>query len=272
MKNVFVINTHSFVDLITNSNSELFVCNTTKSIDMVKDVLTKLIDMHDELSTNDYTHTFDQCFGEIIEAKYTFDLDTLPKDIVEEYLKYHRDYSWNDRNERTPSYWDAETKEKELQKTHPYYVKKYNTCDYHSPGKEERDVQWKDYLDKVNVIWTKYGSEKLEVTGKLFIEFLKYNSINRKEIAKLEKLLKKAKENYIKNNKGRYGDLHYLAHEKEFPKKYNDAYDSFTEYLSWDMTVRKGNILIYSASDNTIPYELFDAMDKYLSAHHYHLG
>lgn len=29
----FIINTHSFIDVITNSSSEIFICDTTKSLD-----------------------------------------------------------------------------------------------------------------------------------------------------------------------------------------------------------------------------------------------
>jgi hypothetical protein len=39
MKQLLIINTHSFVDVITNSSSELFVCNKEKSLDTVKKVL-----------------------------------------------------------------------------------------------------------------------------------------------------------------------------------------------------------------------------------------
>lgn len=41
MKQVLLIQTHSFVDVITNSSTELFVCNTDKSIETVKKILEK---------------------------------------------------------------------------------------------------------------------------------------------------------------------------------------------------------------------------------------
>ena len=34
----FIIKTHSFVDVITNSSTELFVCDTDKSVDTIKDL------------------------------------------------------------------------------------------------------------------------------------------------------------------------------------------------------------------------------------------
>ena len=41
---------HSFVDLITNSSSELFVCNSDKTLEAFREFLTKLVEMHQELS------------------------------------------------------------------------------------------------------------------------------------------------------------------------------------------------------------------------------
>lgn len=43
MKTLFVLRLHSFVDVITNSSSELFVLDTDKSIEAVKSVLGTLI-------------------------------------------------------------------------------------------------------------------------------------------------------------------------------------------------------------------------------------
>jgi len=39
MNTLVVISPHSFVDIITNSSSELFVCETKKSLDMVKEIM-----------------------------------------------------------------------------------------------------------------------------------------------------------------------------------------------------------------------------------------
>lgn len=39
MKQLFIINTHSVIDVITNSSSELFVCKTDKTLETVKEML-----------------------------------------------------------------------------------------------------------------------------------------------------------------------------------------------------------------------------------------
>lgn len=52
MKIIHIIQTHSFVDLITNSSTELFVCQWDKTIDMVKELIQTYCPM---LSTDTYT-------------------------------------------------------------------------------------------------------------------------------------------------------------------------------------------------------------------------
>jgi hypothetical protein len=39
MKTLLIVNTHSIIDVITNSSSELFVCKTDKTVEMVKEIL-----------------------------------------------------------------------------------------------------------------------------------------------------------------------------------------------------------------------------------------
>ena len=50
MKKVIVVNLHSFVDIITNSSTELFVCNTNKSLELVKELLEFMLEKWNELA------------------------------------------------------------------------------------------------------------------------------------------------------------------------------------------------------------------------------
>jgi len=43
MKKIIVINPHSFVDVITNSSTELFVCPEQKSIESVKEIISEVM-------------------------------------------------------------------------------------------------------------------------------------------------------------------------------------------------------------------------------------
>ena len=48
-----IINIHSFVDLITNSSTELFVLDTDKTLAVVKEILQNAIDLHNKsMGTN----------------------------------------------------------------------------------------------------------------------------------------------------------------------------------------------------------------------------
>ncbi len=51
MKTAFLFKPHSFVDVITNSSTELFVCDTEKSIETVKEILTKMVNVYDDTLT-----------------------------------------------------------------------------------------------------------------------------------------------------------------------------------------------------------------------------
>lgn len=51
-KNNIIICIHSFVDVITNSSTELFVCDTDKSVDVVRSLINEIQDKH----PNEYGH------------------------------------------------------------------------------------------------------------------------------------------------------------------------------------------------------------------------
>ena len=83
MKNVLVINLHSFIDVITNSSTELFVIDADKSIEMIKDILKEMINHRNEIANKGYVYTragemctFEECFGDIyVYTKEMYELD-----------------------------------------------------------------------------------------------------------------------------------------------------------------------------------------------------
>ena len=62
MKTIIIINVHSFVDLITNSSTELFVLDVDKSLEVVKDILQEAINLHNKATNTDYK--FEDIFDE----------------------------------------------------------------------------------------------------------------------------------------------------------------------------------------------------------------
>ena len=62
--NTVTINVHSMVDLITNSSTELFILDTEKSVDVIKDILQEAINLHNIASGTDFK------FEDIFAAPY----------------------------------------------------------------------------------------------------------------------------------------------------------------------------------------------------------
>lgn len=44
-----VIDTHSFIDVITNSSTEIFVCKTDKSVEMIQDLFREICEKHGDM-------------------------------------------------------------------------------------------------------------------------------------------------------------------------------------------------------------------------------
>jgi hypothetical protein len=63
MKQIIVLNVHSIVDVITNSSSELFVCNTDKDVEFIKEALQEMLDFYNKVKGEDLI--FSEVFGDI---------------------------------------------------------------------------------------------------------------------------------------------------------------------------------------------------------------
>lgn len=274
MKDLLVINTHSFVDLITNSSSELFVCNTKKTVEMVKTLLTDLIEAHNRFGDTKYS--FSSCFGDVKEAKFTFDFQKFDKDVVNLYDQFCERFGrYYGEEKHHPLYHSCKEKEEQLAKDHQYYKihrqKEYD--DRTDAEKKELELLWKDYREKTDEIWTPYGVEKGKNLCDLFVEFLKLNSFSEEDINLVKKLSKSGLAKYKKDKCGQYVSLGFLfSGRNKLPDSMFEALEFFCEAECWSMTIEKGNILVSSNGDNSIPYELFELISSYLSASRHHLG
>lgn len=59
-----IVNVHSIVDVITNSSTELFVCDTKKSLDQVKEILEKMLDLYNSTLEDEHPYSFEDVFCE----------------------------------------------------------------------------------------------------------------------------------------------------------------------------------------------------------------
>jgi hypothetical protein len=251
MKNIFVVNTHSFVDLITNSSSELFVCNTSKSISFVEEVLKELIKNAGEEYSN--------CIGEISLSKYNLD-----KHLVESFKSFQE----NDNK----LYYSCLGKEENFKRKKIVSKKDVVNSFLNNENLE------KEKTKKFNKIWINYSLKKIKTEFNIFCEFLKQNKLydNFKEL--LDEQLKLN----IKRLKNSQNTKHYrfsiivnsiipggtTAENQYLCSVYND----FIELINCSITLEKNQILIRSASDNSIPYDLFEIIEKTFNAERHHLG
>jgi len=110
MKNIFLIKVHSFIDVITNSSTELFVGNISKSLEEIKEICNDLIAVYNK--TNNYNISFKDVFDE----PYIID-----ENNIEDFLETIEGY-----NDHLPSHFDIEQK-LNLKFKYPYYDhKEYN--------------------------------------------------------------------------------------------------------------------------------------------------
>jgi hypothetical protein len=232
MKNILKISTHSFVDLITNSSSELFVCNGDKSVKTVKEIINQIFEneLEPEYQEEWYKEELESHKGatpamiwgemfsdEIIVANRDFDINTYPdkEDLIiigaEEYDRQH----WDRENEH---YMKTSQKIKAEIGEEPFKEEAYDV--------KSQKEEWKEWQEKAHEIRMKENNLKWK---------------KHKEARK------------------RIRDYFKLPEELEF-------------CLDWDITCKKGDIFLQSKGDNTVPYAYFDAICHKLNAKRYHLG
>ena len=140
-KNLIIINAHSFIDVITNSSSELFVLDTTKSVDAVKEVLQEMLKYWNEMAAKGF-------FGD-------------------HYIKNERYALGDTKMEPEPiKTWDGTFGNVYI------YTKELYEADAASLEKYRKEYKRKDSDFEPG-----WGYEKKENIGKIFIESESDNSI-----------------------------------------------------------------------------------------------
>jgi len=267
-KSLLVVSTHSFVDLITNSSTELFVCDSDKTLVAMKELLGKLLEFHDELSET--KHNFDDVFGRIYVSPYGFNWYQVSEPVQDKYQYYHRNRFERYDDYRIQSSSDRQNPEVEqLEEDERRIRQKYRREDnLYETNRPEYDRLWKLEREETDALWSSYGSRALEAIGDLFIEFLKQNEVPAEWIEQAHFVIADTVEAHKTNKEGQYGsrfnfDAYPLLKE---------AYEVFHEWEGWGITAKKGSIFIYSAEDNSIPYGMFGTVESYLNANRWHLG
>jgi hypothetical protein len=256
MKSLLIISPHSFVDVITNSSTELFVCDTTKTLDAVKEVLAKLLQLHNELT--DEENTFESVFKELCVTPYEFDFYKVPKEIRDEYEQFCRygnpfvktHYFFDEDDKKNEEREILEEKERELRK----------------------GLEYKEFLKERDALWTDYGIKAFDSAVKLFVEFLKQNSFTAEEINEFLAIAEATKKSHKEQKGGEHVWLRIDSIADPADPRVMNAWDTFTLWEGYGITAKKGSIMVEGASDNSIPYLLMDSISSYLHADRYHLG
>ncbi len=215
MKKIAIVEFHSFVDLITNSSSELFVCDTEKSLKAVKEIIEKIIsNYYDEMGQDipNSNTIWTNIFIEPYVIKKDFDLSTYPnQDDV------NKVSDWD--------YYDDQRIEidRKLRLQFPY------------PDSQYEKTTWQEKQD--NPIYKEYDEKYTKARIEAHQVIWKDRDAARDRI-----------------------------------KKYFDLSKDNECFISYDIRVKKGNIILESADDNSIPYECWDRINTILHAVNYHLG
>lgn len=269
MNSLLSISSHSFVDLITNSSSELFVCDGRKTVEAVKEILQTLLETHDRISGE--SNTFENVFGQIEIADYTFQWWDVPEDVRENYKQYHS-YALFERYPYGMGISSQDSEEKKtLQEKDREIGQRIGIWeeDLYDKSLKEYNRRWKKYRKEVDKLWTDYGSRSLISEFDLFYEFLRQNGVSNNQINGVKKVCRAAVKEHIENN---YGEHRRWSMSLKMTKKMTELFEKFQFISAWGITCKKGDILVKSNGDNSIPWALMDSISSYLSAKRYHLG
>ena len=240
---MIVINCVSYVGPITNSSSEIFVCDTEKSLAMVEDILKDLIATHNKHSPG-IAVSFESCFKPLEISKWGFDFWKVPETI--------RDL-----------YEDLNLEETISSYTYPFGGKPLQS---YKSNYEHYDEPYSDET-KQRIL------KKNELQMLLFLEFIKQNEITC--LDEVQTLIEKVQAQALLNEDRTYKfkwEIGLHCFQEEMSPLLLEAWDFFYFIESWNIKVDKGNVLIRSLEDNSVPYELFGAINSFLNGEGYHLG
>lgn len=235
MPQVLVISTHSFVDLITNSSSELFVAETQKSLEAVKEILVELVRIHnakEKLGDNPRLADLNQVFGGMFKEPVRMDFTFQPHKAGGIWHQYQLVHD-RDHRDAHPVHHRCESRWQEIWKLpegtpHPSY-----------------DEVWKEWFEI-----------EREALSEILVWTCQQNNIP-----------------YVLDEEGLLLDNdHHLSEYGSEPVG-DQRIARISHALSWDYSFKAGDIIIESVSDNTIPYWMFEDIENVLNtSSRRHLG
>lgn len=258
---MLIVSPHSIIDLITNSSSELFVSNTQKTVEAVKEIIVELCKIHNQrekLSEHPNLIDLDKIFITYFKEPEISEYDFSP------YLGFNRDEHFdNDREKEMMEEWERKN---------PFKTKWLN---HDTATKKQKKI----FNDKRK----KYEKKRDDIEKKIFSWYDKYNrpqvlnylndicSRNGFTIKDLGKI-KINWNSYRSNPYLDFPDIIGCEAKKNLPKNLVKFVKDFEYNYSWGIQAGKGNILIRSQEDNSIPYGMFEDLRNIFHAQRHHLG
>ena len=257
MNTLLILPVHSFVDLITNSSSELFVCETKQKIAAFKKTITKLAELHNAANALRTSDTDYYCGDLDIEGlfrghfrnpriqPYTFRLDLYPK-----CAEWRSICDWRHDNVH-PVKAKAEAKMDAWRKANP--TPKYNWSSEDTPEKRA----YTDHQKKENAARTKI--------------FAKWNALQDATETELYRWV--FAQNGLDWDAGKQSTDHWRRWERDFD---NDKAEEFKHDIglatTYNFGFNAGDIWLQTSSDNTVPCGFFDDIQRIFRCNRVHLG
>jgi len=224
MRTVLQFHNHSFVDLITNSSSELFVCNSKKSIKAFKRLIEELAAGVSGQVTITPAELFTTIFEEPDVCRVNFDLSQYPKrDEFESFNTY-------DRYRQNPIYIECQEAVRAYQASNP------------RPDGKKHTAKW---FAKVRELEKPFDERQRATEMAMYRWAFEVNGLP---------WIYKEGPNY-KNNEAFW--------EQAGPIR---------TAVSYGYKLKKGQILLLSAGDNSVPWELMEKIENSIPCQRFHLG
>ncbi len=255
-KSLFILPVHSFVDLITNSSSELFICETKQKLTTFKKTLVKLAELHNEAhklrdtsteygySDLDVTGLFSSHFRNPRIQPYTFRLDLYPK-----CAEYRSICDWMN-DDKHPICVAATQKMNEWRHKNP--APPY-TSDRDKPEYKVYDAHQKAENAYRTKVFAKWEALKNKTETEMFTWAFAQNGLDW--------------------NSGEPSDCNWQRWRRTFKdKKIEQFVEDIRQATSYRYGFNAGDIMLETASDNTVPYGFFDDIQRIFRCKRVHLG
>ena len=268
---------HSFVDLITNSSSELFVCDTKKSVEAVKGIVTELAKLFNERikfiddSNKGWAERpisipllFTDVFAEPRISEFTFNLNHFPKSALwDEMFGNGNRYceGFYSPREEHPVLAECKALWNSWEEKHPQ--PDYPRLD-HGPEYATYQARWKKHREVEAKFFAPWHKLMLDIYTELFAWASQLNDIDLIPLGKLEA------------GGGEYAHVQFekmwgpdRLDEKEIAFRFIEEVKDAIDYGYY---IKKGDILLRSADDNSIPYSFWPDIESTFSCQRRHLG